>query len=212
MRTAPLQALALAATLLLTACASTTTIMRSSKEATPARPAATILVAGVTADDSVRRRYEEVFARELQRAGLSGIRSSDIIPSIQGMPMEALHAHMMAASDRADAVIHVQLVSLGRTQAMSPTDIPSDMPAEGKPPVRDIGGVPFAINAPTPGTVVGTQPLVELEANLYELPTRRLLWTVVTETHEANAIEDIARSHARALIKAMREAGYVAPK
>ena len=200
------RALLLPVVLALTACASTTEFMRSSEEAKPAKPAMTVLVAGVSTDDVLRRQYESVFITELTRAGLHGVASSDIIPSLAGLTMPQIRERMMAATDRADAVLHVQLMNL----VVLPTTSPQDIPSEGAPAQREVGGIAVTLNAPPEPTVRGAQTAVDLEVNLYELPARKLLWTALTRTHEANSAEAIARSHARALIKAMREHGYVA--
>jgi len=200
--------LVLVAASLLAGCASTTEILRSTSEAVPTKPAHSLLVAGVSTDDALRRRYESVFVEELQKARIAGIASSTLIPTTQGLTMTEIREKMHAAATQADAVIHVQLVALTSTQTLSPADIP----AEQAPASRDVNGISLTINAPPPGTnsVRGTQLDVELQATLYELPQRKLLWSVTTRTHEANKIEAAARSHARALIAAMREHGYLA--
>lgn len=196
----------LLAVLALTACASTTDLLRSSDEAKPAKPAATILIAGISTDDALRRQYETIFIEELTHAGLRGVASSNIIPSLAGLTMPQIREHMLAATDRADAVLHVQLMNL----VITPTLSPHDVPAEGAGAQRNVGGVAVTLNAAPEPTVRGTQYAIDLEANLYALPARQLLWTVLTRTHEANSTTAIARSHARALIKAMRKRGYVA--
>lgn len=194
-----------AACVLLTACASTTDFVRTSVEDKPQKPATTLLIAGVTTDDAVRRRYEETFLAELARAGLSGVASSSIIPSLSGLTMPQIREQMLRAGDRADAVLHVQLMDLFVAPALAPTDLPPDAPSA----TRTVGGVAVSINAPATDQA-GQVTEIELEANLYELPGRRLLWTAITRTHEANAIEKVARSHARALIARMQAEGLLA--
>lgn len=202
--------LLLVAGLFLTGCASTTDILRSTAESAPTKPAKTLVIAGVTDDDALRRRYENTFVDELQKAGLNGVGSNKLFPSTQGMTMSELRDKMHTAANAviADAVLHVQLVALTGTPTLSPQDIP----AEQAPASRDINGVTVSINTPAAGGVQGTQYEVELQSTLYELPQRKLLWTVTTLTHEANDPEAVARSHAKALIRAMREQGLLAAK
>lgn len=198
--------LLLAAFALVAACAPTTELLRSSVEGQSAQPAQRLLVVGVSTDDALRRRYEQAFVQELAAAGLTGIASSDLLPSIAGLTMPEIRDRMQAFSDRADAVLHVQLMTL----AQEPTWSPHDLPGDSAPPTRRIAGMNVTINQPPDGEVRGSQMRVELESNLYTLPERRLLWTVLTATREANDPVAVARSHAQLLIKAMRKRGYVA--
>lgn len=202
----PARLLVLIAAALLAACAPTTELLRSSEEARAEAPAHRLLVVGVTTDEKVRRTYEQAFITELKRAGLDGVAGSDLVPSLAGLTMPEIRERMQAFSDRADAVLHVQLVNLVHERTLSPDDLPAD----SAPATRRIGGVDVSINAPAGGDVRGTQLTVELEANLYTLPARRLLWTGITATHEANDTTQVARSHARALIAALRKRGYLA--
>lgn len=202
--------LLLAAGLFLTGCASTTEILRSTGESVPTKPAKTLVIAGVTDDDALRRSYENAFVDELQKAGLNGVGSNKLFASTQGMTMSELRDKMHTAANAviADAVLHVQLVALTGTPTLSPQDIP----AEQAPASREINGVNVSINTPVGGGVQGTQFQIELQSTLYELPQRKLLWTVTTVTREANDPKAVARSHARALIRAMRKQGYLAAK
>ncbi len=198
--------LILLAALALAACASTTELLRSVEEARPARLATTVLVAGISTDDARRQQYENIFLDELQRAGLKGLASSTIMPSIANLTMPEIRERMLTHTHVADVVLHVQLMNLVTT----PTWSPGDLPAESAPASSVVGGVSLTLNAPPDAVVRGSQYTVELEATLYELPTRKLLWTAITRTHEANSPDAVARSHARALIKAMRKQGYLA--
>lgn len=194
------------ACVLATACAPTTELMRSSVEGQLARPAQKILIAGVSTDDARRRAYEQVFVQELAAAGLAGIASSDLLPSLAGLTMPEIREKMQAFSDRAELVLHVQLMDLAQEKTWSPQDLPAD----SAPASTRVGGINITLNQPENGTVRGSQYRVELESNLYTLPDRRLLWTVLSETREANDPAQVARSHARVLIKAMRKRGYLA--
>lgn len=199
---------ALTACALLAACAPTTDILRTSEELHPPKPAHSVLVVGVTTDEKIRRTYEQAFLAELQHAGLAGTASSDLLPSLGGLSMPQLRERMQAFSDRADTVLHVQLMNLVQERTMSPQDVPAD----SAPAKRRIGGVDVTLNAPPGGESAGTQTSVQLESNLYSLPERRLLWTGITATHEANNPSSVARSHARALIAELRRRGYLATK
>jgi hypothetical protein len=199
-------ATALLAAAWLAGCAATTEIQRASDESIPQKPAQTLVVAGVTQDDALRRAYEEVFVAQLQKAGLNGVGSNRLFSSTQGMTMSELRDRMHAATVVADAVVHVQLVTLTGTPVLSPDDIPAEQaPAHG-----EIAGVSININTPPAGAVRGTQYAVELQSTVYELPSRKLLWTATTVTREANSLEAVARSHAKALIREMKKRGYLA--
>ena len=200
--------------LLLTGCAATTHFTRVTKEGVADKPAHTLVVVGVSKDEQVRRDYERAFLAELEKAGLRGVAASDLVPSLEGLSMEDLRQHMQAFSDRGDAVLHVQLMNLLRTAALSPLDQPADL----APPTRRVGGMDLTLNSPyehnssgtRPQDSGGTQLTVELEATLYTLPERRLLWTGLSATHEANDTAQVAGSHARALIAELRAGGYLA--
>lgn len=194
---------ALALALLLAACAATTDLLNVVEETPPTQAAHSLIVVGNTPDDAARARYERVFVIELQHAGIAGIPSSSLIPSVQGLSAKELHDRMLQYTDRAELVIHVQLVSLVQTRTWSPTDYARD----GKPATAEIAGVPVTINAPQ--DPVGAQTEVELQANLYQTATRKLLWTATSRTHEANSFESVARSHARALIRELVARGYL---
>lgn len=191
---------------LLPGCASTTEFVRTSKEAAPDRPAHRLVIAGVSQDEKIRRLYEQAFIAELKKSGLEGVAASDLIPSLAGLSMTDLRAHMVEFNDRGDAVLHVQLVNLVRVPALAP----QDLPAEQTPPTRRVGDIDLTINAPAQQDAGGSQLAIELESNLYALPTRRLLWTGISTTHEANDPARIARSHARAVIAELKASGYLA--
>lgn len=200
-------ALVLALAFWLAGCAGTTEILRSVPEATPSKPLRSLFVAGVTTDDDLRRRYESMFVAELARAGVSGTPSHSELPDTRGLDVAQFRARMHAAGSKADGVLHVQLVEFTRSPALSPQDLPADQSGAS----RELNGIALTLNAPPGGPVTGTHDEVVLQATLYELPSRKLLWTVTTRTHEANDIDSVAQSHARALVTAMREAGYLAP-
>lgn len=199
--------LLVASVLAFAGCASTTEIIRTVNESRPAEPARSLIVVGVTTDDRLRQRYEDVFVEELRRARIRGVSSSTLIPSLGGLTMPELREHMTAGAGMAEAVIHVQLVEL----VAAGTWLPTDIPADAAPASRDVGGISVTLNAPASTAPRGIQAEVELEANLYALPQRTLLWTALTRTHEANSLEKVARSHARALIHEMISRGLLAP-
>lgn len=188
-------------------CASTTDLLRSERTAAPAPAAHSLIIVGVTAEDALRARYEAVFVAELERAGIRGIASSTLIPSLGGLTMPELRDHMNAGSGQAGAVLHIQLAGLVPTGTWMPNDIPPD----AAPARRDVGGITVTINAPADNRPSGSGIAVELDANLYSLPDRHLVWTARTRTNEANSLEAVARSHARALIREMRGRGLLAP-
>ncbi|MFZ5723199.1 MAG: hypothetical protein ACOY33_06005 [Pseudomonadota bacterium] len=196
----------LAAALLLNGCMSTTELLRASEEAPATTPASRLLVVGVGEHEQIRRTYETVFMAELAAAGLTGVASSDLVPSLAGLSMAELRERMQEFNDRAEAALHVQLVNLVHERTLSP----AELPAEQAPAKRRVGGIDLTLNAPAAVDDGGAQLVVELEANLYALPTRRLLWTGITATREANDPADVARSHARALIALLQERGYLA--
>lgn len=201
-------ALILLAGLWLAGCAATTEFTRTRHEAPPARPAHSLIIAGVTPDEKLRRIYEYTFITELQKNGIAGVASSDLIPSIAGMDMTTLRERMAQFSDRADAVLHVQLMGLARTPAQSPTD----MPADYAPPSKKIGGIDFTLNAPASRDAGSALLDVEISANLYELPARRLLWIGLSSTREDSDPRHVARSHARAMIAELQAGGYLTGK
>lgn len=194
------------AVVLAAGCAPTTEFLRASSEAPAVAPAHRVYIAGVTADDDQRRRYEDVFVAELARAGIEGVGSHALIPSTRGLTMDEMRARMHAAATGADAVLHVQLAGLVPSTVMSPQDVPAD----GAPAHGNVNGIAVTLNAPRDGQVRGATWDVELVSNYYALPSRKLLWTGVTRTRESSRLEDIARSHARAVIRALADAGYIA--
>ena len=79
------------AALVLGGCASTTEILRSSNEAIPAKPIRTLFVAGVSTDDEMRQRYENVFVAELAKDGIKGI------PTLQIFKAGSMEAQKVGA-------------------------------------------------------------------------------------------------------------------
>lgn len=193
--------LALAA--LLAACTSTTELLNVVQEAPPVQPAASMIVVGATPDDALRARYERVFVAELKQAGIRGVASSSLIPSVRGLASKELHDRMLQFTDRGDLVVHVQLVALTQSRTWAP----DDLNREGRTAKTDIAGVPVTLNAPQ--DAVGAETEVELVANLYQASSQKLLLTATTRTHEANSLESVARSHARALIRELAARGYL---
>lgn len=198
--------LCLVAVLALGGCAATTELVRTVNQAAPEAPARSLIVVGVTPDDALRRRYEEAFLAVLADAGIPGIGSHTLIPTLGGLTMPDIRQHMTAGSDRADAVIHVQLVNLVPAAAL----LPDDVPADAAPATREVGGVQLTLNAPPSGPARAAPVAVELEANLYSLPDRKLRWTAITRTNEANDVARVARSHARLMVDEMVRRGLLA--
>lgn len=197
--------LLLTAVLLLGACAATTEIVRTVDLQPPAQPARSLIIVGVSTDDALRRRYEEAFAAELVSAGITALTSSALIPSLSGMTMPDVRQHMAAGAGQAEAVLHVQLAGLLPQRTWSPQDIPAD----ARPATREIGGMAVTVNAPPEGSIRGENMIVELEATLYALPDRKLLWSALARTHEANSVEKVARSNARTLLRELRARGLL---
>lgn len=198
---------ALALLALLAGCAPTTELLRDVASQPAAGAGTSLLVVGMSNDDAVRLRYETVFVQELERAGVRGIASSTLVPSLKDLDMAQLRVHMHTFSGLADLVLHSQLAGLVATRGYAP----DAYPLPDGPAATTIGGVNVTFNAPANAdSRAPDATLVDIEASLYSGIDRKLLWTAFTRTDESTALEQVARSHARFMIGELRKRGYLA--
>jgi hypothetical protein len=196
---------------LLAGCAATTEVV-ATRDATPAAAAAPaeLLVVAVSADDTLRRRYELAFMKQLRRSGITAHGSHEYLPALAGMTMRDLHVAMREQAPAFARVLHLQLADLVPQRFLGPDDYAGEItPAHGK-----VGTLDVTLNAPPGdgGAVPPVQYLVDLQATLYDGPSRQLLWSGTTRTREANSLDAVARSQARALLDEFTERGYVRGK
>ncbi len=164
--------------LFVVAACSTTRIARSWINPRAVRPTS-VMVFGVTHEESVRRGYEDAVSLKLSAGGLPTTPSYDVIKN-QGevTPEEAITAVRRA---RVDAVLITRHVRLEREIQVAP-DI------SATPPFAYRGMGPF-YSPPWPSYYSNSYRLIEheaayIESNLYKADSSALLISILTRTED----------------------------
>jgi hypothetical protein len=168
--------LALFVLAVLSGCASTRVV--SQWEMSEPGPAfRKLLVVGISDNQSVRRTFEDEFAKALQARGVAAVPSYTLIPESGPVPEERLDAAVKQAG--ADGVISTRVVRVNQQIDV----VPSAPPMYWGPPWGFYGwyGSAWGPAFVAPPRVV-TRDVVYAEVRLYRTQHDALVWAATTQT------------------------------
>jgi hypothetical protein len=198
-------ALIAVSTLLLSACASTSTLVTRHLADNNEAPVQNLLLVGRSPDAKTRQQWEKACASRLGGAGLR-ITGSDSLWSADLMPdTEALLAE--AASRGFDAVLIGEITPLLLAPLQMPPDnvVSEERRASSDASPRTPG---FQITLGASDTSAPPPVDQDIEFQL-QRPDGSLLWNGLVRTHEANQLEAIARSQCQRVRKTLVQAGLL---
>lgn len=189
--------------LLLAACTPTTDVVNSW---TPASEKPTALhhlfIIGQTPDDHVRRIYEKQCADVFRKAGLTVTASYKVFPQWNDISRDSVRGWLARNTD-VDGLITTQLAGIRQARTRLPRDNPFDREAIHfyKPAV--------SYNYSPTMDAQPEHPMYLAQTNLYVIPQKSLVWTVMTQTPGGVKPATVSRSQCQALVRKMRKNGYI---
>ncbi len=159
-----------------------------------------IVVVGVGGDVANRRVFEDVFAQKLRAAGVDGIPGYTVI----GDDARVAEAPFAAAVEKSGAqgALMVRLLGVDTRTQVSTTMISGGF---GWGPYGGMYGPAWY-----PVTEVNQYDIATVEASLYDVRTRRLVWAATTETLNPTSVAQEAPGYADLIIKQLAARGVVA--
>lgn len=199
---------ALAAALLLAACATTSLqgVWKDPEFSGP--PFRKLLVVGITKDGQVRRTFEDIFSSQLRARGVQAVAGHTVITG--GQADETALAEAVKKSG-ADAVITTRVVAIDTRTGVSPgyvTYFGAPVYPYGYYPSPGAGATLYGYYANTswavyqPPTAYSYEEAT-LESNLFESRSGRLVWAGTTVTFDTKATAKASADLAIIVIEAL---------
>jgi hypothetical protein len=203
-------ALAALVTLALAGCQSTTIQSAWFDSGYTGGPMKKIDVVGIGTDVTNRRVLEDIFAQKLGAVGVEGVPGYTVLPD-DARVAEAPFSNAIERSG-AQGLILVRLLGVDTKTQVSTTVVPAGAgwgPGWG-PGYGPYGG--FYGPAWMPVTQVSQYDVASVEVSLYDVKTRRLVWSATTQTMNPQSVAQEAPGFADLIIKQLVARGLIAPK
>ncbi len=205
---------AAAAMILLAGCASTTLQSTWSDPGFTGGPFKKVFVMGLAARNTTARRvFEDIMVARLQAAGAQGVPAYQFIPNDGAVPEPVLDEAV--AKSGADAVLMTRLLGIETQTNVSTMMVPGPVvgPGWGGPGWGGPGwGGPGwwgAYNAWYAVPQVTQYQIATAETTLYDVSTRRLVWTATSQTFNPQSVQQEAPGLADAVIGSLQARGLI---
>ena len=167
-------------------------------------------VVGVGGNVTDRRVFEDIFAQRLRAAGVDGVPGY----TVMGDDARGAEGPFSAAVEKSGAqgLIVVRLLGVDTKTQVSTTMVPGGAawgPGFG-PGYGAYGG--FYGPAWYPVTQVQQYDVASVEASLYDVKTRRLVWSATTQTFNPRSVATETPGFADLIIKQLAARGLIASK
>jgi hypothetical protein len=153
-----------------------------------------------TRDVTGRRVFEDVMAAKLQAAGVQAVPAWQYAPGDRQADELALQA--MVAQAGADAVLMARLLGVDTRTSVTTTMVPGP-------------GYPYGWWGVYSGwyaaPVVTQYEVATVETTLFDVRTKRLVWTATSQTINPTSIQQEAPGLADAVIGSLRAGGFLPP-
>lgn len=195
---------------LLTSCSSTKMLSTWTEPSVKGKKLGKVLVVGVAQNPSVRRQYEDSFVRELTARKVAAIASYQHLPDAATLSKETA-APVIAAENITQVLV---------TRVVDTKTVTSYVP----PTTTVVGGYPgyypgyygswsgyygYGYSSVTsPGYTYDTT-YVNVESNIYEVSSEKLVWSGLTETAIGSSVEGEIGAFIAVLIGAMKQSGLL---
>ena len=158
---------------------------------------ANLLVISHAADPWIREKVESIMARDLEKQGLHATASSNIMPADEKINRKTVGL-VMSGKDF-DGVLVLRLLDVNRnTIYIQPSEDSSlwDSFDEDAPVIFSPGYVEHI-------------SVISIGAKLYEAASKRLVWSVHTQTANYDTVNELVRSVSHEVIKNLRARGLI---
>lgn len=197
------RALALGLTLvtaawLLAACAATTTDVTGQwRDPEYHETLGKVLVISLADEPSIRQRFEHTVSARLQRAGITAVPASDIIPLDRKIDRKTVRAAI--AGRGFDTVLVSRLIGIDTS-----TDYIPPSPAED---FDSFYSHAYAL-VYSPG-YLAHRTVVSIRINVYETRHNQLIWSMTSKTFNHRNVRDVIDSLARAITRQLARQGLL---
>ena len=196
MKTHPRTAMLVAAlAVVVSACASTTLDMTWRDPTYEGRPFTKVLVVGSTDSSDNRRIFEDVLVRELKGRGVEAVASHTLIPGADGVTRDKVVGAVKTSG--ADSVLSTRLVGIETKAAQVP--VPS-------PGAGSMDLYRYYTPMESPATVRQDYQVANLESNLFDAGTGKMVWWGRSQTFPTTNIGQMSRELGQNVIKALKSA------
>jgi hypothetical protein len=201
MKTNPLTLiLAALVSLSIISCRSTTLTATWADQSYQQRPIHSVLVIGISQDQAARRQFEDTFVAQLEKQNVEAVAGYTQISSPEKLDQQAIDKAVQSAGTSTVLITHVVGVE-ERTQY--------------NPPARTYYPAPYHRGmygyysraydeVYTPGYYTSYE-VYELETNLYDGSTGKLIWSARSETVDPKNASKVIDSLVKLLIKDLRK-------
>jgi len=165
-----------------------------------------IVVVGAGSNTTNRRTFEDIFVSKLRAAGVDAVQGYLVIPD----DARAGENTFTAAIDRsgANAALLVRLLDVDTRTQVTTTMVPG--PAMGPwGPWGGPWGGGFYGPSWTAVPVVSQYELANVEAKLFDVPTRQLVWSATTQTFNPSGVARETPGFADVIIGQLRARGLI---
>ena len=212
----PLRSFALVwlAAMLLSGCASTSTSLQSAwfDSTFSGPPFKRILVVGVTGNFTDRRVFDDMFAQALNGAGVQGIPGFQYIDDAPTASADMFNDGVTKSG--ADGLLVVRLLGVDNRTSVSTTMVPAMWAAPMSGPFGNPMGTPFGPWSPSWYMVpdIRQYQVANVEATLFEVKTRRPVWSANTQTLNPTSVAAETPGYAKLVIGQLSARGLLQPK
>jgi hypothetical protein len=211
-RSLSLAAAAIFATLMLAGCASTTLQSTWMDPGFTGGPFKKIFVVGLSARDvTTRRVFEDVVVGKLQAAGVQAVPAWQSFQAEGAVTEAAMEAAV--AQSGADGLLLTRLLGIDTRTSVSTMMVPGPVMGPGFGPGFGPGAGwwgPYASWQAVPQ--VTQYQIATAETTLFDVKTRRIVWTATSQTFNPTSVQREAPGLADAVIGALQTRGLLAAK
>ncbi len=181
--------------LIISACASTTLDMTWRDPTYEGRPFANVLVVGSTGNPDNRRIFEDVLVSELKGRGVQAVASYTLIPGEGDLKRDKIVEAVKASG--ADSVLSTRVVGVETRAAQVPVQSPG---------AGDVDLYRYYSPMEPQTTVRQDYQVANLESNLFDARTGKMVWWGRSQTFPTTNIGRISRELGQNVIKALKSA------
>ncbi len=162
-----------------------------------------ILVIGIAKDPWVRKMFESELKEEFADYGVEAVSSLEIVSPDEKITKENFEIYFGKENFDAALVTHVVAENIERTRVYNYT------PSYGYSGFYGYyGSVYTYAYTPSPGYIV-EQKNVNLETNVFEINSKELAWSAISETFDAKRASDIIDPVVQIIVEEMQSDGLI---
>ncbi len=168
-----------------------------------------ILVVGVTGTMTDRRVFDDIFAQSLNSVGVQGIPGYQFIDNAPSASAEVFNDGVTKSG--ADGLLVVRLLGVDNRTNVSTIMVPSMWAGPIGGPFGNPMGSPFGPFAPSWAMVPDVQQyqIANVEATLFDVKTRRPIWSATTQTFNPTSVAAESPGYAKLIIAQLGARGLV---